>query len=563
MSKETMGTGGTHRQTRRDFLKIATGGAVVTAGIVALGMPEKSYAAGRPGEPEKWDYETDVVVVGYGGAGSIATICAAEDGADVITLESAPIEGGGTTRMSGAYFITCGDPSAAREYMTAQCAGTTSEEVIEAWAEAISGTRDWLTNHRIPWAPSNRGHVLSNPPGGERNEPFSGADFPNLPGADKMDTNEIAGRGGGLFKMTTMLIDNLENAQVLFGTRGKELIQDTSTKEILGIKAEQDDGEIYIKARRGIILATGGFSHNADIMARFMRPDSGFVSLENQYNVGDGLIMSMKAGASLCHMTMAAGSWPTFKTAASEIGWMNKIDASLKAKSWLWTNAVGERWVCETPMANPHRQWLIYGDIDWTQSADNSGYTNIPNWLIFDESVRAAGPLVPPTYTDGLTTIPAELGGVPEKWSEDNMKEIEEGEIIRADTIEELGKKIGERIVPEKLVAAVERFNSFCEAGNGDLDFGRTSENMASISTPPYYAIKLSPALYNTMGGPEKNGKGQVIDAGGNPIPHLFVAGTVAHTNGHLYTMFGANICENFAFGRIAGQAAAATEPWE
>lgn len=564
MSRETIH--GEPVQSRRSFLKLASGTAAAAVGLATFG--QKTAHAVESGAVTDWDYEADVVVVGYGGAGSIAAIAAGDDGADVLVLEAAPIEGGGTTRMSGAYFVSSEDSDAAAEYLKCQCQGASSDDVIEAWAVGITQNRDWLSSHGIPWAPSNRGHVLSNPPGGLRNEPFDGSDYPNLPHADAIDTNEIVGRGNMLYQFTNSIVEGMSNVEVLFDTRGIDLVQDGASREIHGVKALQGENEVYVKARRGVILATGGFSHNPDLVRRFLRPDSGYVSLETPYNLGDGLKMAMKAGAALTHMTFACGTWPTFKTSASEIAWMNKIDSSLKAKNWLWTNAVGDRWTCETPMANPHRQWLMYGDIDWTQSANNTGYVDIPNWLIFDETVRLAGPLVPDTYTDGLTTIPVEIGGAPEPWSEDNSKEIEEGIILKGDTLEDLVDAInasdedGARVEKDRLISAVERFNSFAKSGV-DEDFGRAKEEMAPISTPPYYAIKLSPALYGTSGGPEKNGKGQVLDPDGNPIPHLFACGTVSHTQSHLYTTFGANICENFTFGRIAGQAAAATEPWE
>ena len=152
--------------TRRDFLKMATSG-LVGGSIVAAASPAISGAEEAPGKT--WDYETDVVVVGYGGAGAIAAICAGEAGADVIVIEAAPIEGGGTTRMSGAYFLSTEDPEAAAEYLKASNHGAMSDELIEAWAIGISRTRDWLTNHGIPWAPSNTGHLLMNPPGGQKN----------------------------------------------------------------------------------------------------------------------------------------------------------------------------------------------------------------------------------------------------------------------------------------------------------------------------------------------------------------------------------------------------------
>lgn len=317
MKKTACGMSHAKPRSRRSFLKMAAGGAVATAGLAAMGKMEPAYA--DDAQTPAWDHETDVVVIGYGGAGAIAAICAGEDGADVIVIEAAPIEGGGTSRMSGAYFLSTDDPAGAAEYLKVSCHGCVSDELAEAWAEGISQTRNWLTNHNIPWAPSNSGHGLCNPPGGLRNDPFAGADYPNLPHADAIDGNQVAGRGLMLYQFTNSIIDRMDNVEIMFGTRGIDLVQDGTTRLVKGVKALQGDKEIFLKARRGVIIASGGFSHNPDLIRRFMRPDSGYVSCEAPYNIGDGLKMAMKAGAALSNMTFACGTWPSFVTSASTL----------------------------------------------------------------------------------------------------------------------------------------------------------------------------------------------------------------------------------------------------
>ena len=163
------------------------------------------------------------------------------------------------------------------------------------------------------------------------------------------------------------------------------------------------------------------------------------------------------------------------------------------------------------------------------------------------------------------------------KWSKDNSKEIESGVIVKADTIEELAKKLG-MPDPKVLVAQVERWNKDFKTEGIDTEYGRTvtadpkmkavfiGRDVKAWSAPiekaPFYAMKLVPVMYHTMGGPKKSVKAEVVDPFGKPIPRLYVAGELGSTWGLTYQGACAN-ADAIIFGKIAGENAAKLKAWK
>lgn len=152
------------------------------------------------------------------------------------------------------------------------------------------------------------------------------------------------------------------------------------------------------------------------------------------------------------------------------------------------------------------------------------------------------------------------MGGYP-AWSKDNISEIEKGWIKKGDTLETLAAAIGAKMDHALLKGSVETYNSCCAAGN-DQEFGRDAKTLQPVATPPYYAVPLYPGLVCTHGGARRNGKAQVLDPDKQPIPRLYSAGSSGSVYGRIYSVFGGNIGELCAFGRIAGRNAAAEKPW-
>ena len=550
--------------SRRALVKGAGIAAVAAVTTSAVTRPAR---AATPEEVTSWDYETDVVVVGFGGAGGVAMATAVENGAEVIVLERAPKEGGGTTRISTGCISTVEDPEGALEYLHHQVKGLTPDDVWEEYLQQGTTIKQWLDERDIPYGDLTG--VL-------------GADYHNWPGADafgsvSLTPSEGEAAGGPFYRWETQFAaDN--GVEILFDTRAQHLVQDTATKEVVGVIATKSDGsEVTVRAKRGVILCCGGFEFNDEMIGNYLVPSplahEGWI-----YNTGDGLRMGMEIGAEMWHMNMLDAYGVGFVAPGDNRARFGYNGASCKSGSFIWVNRQGKRFMCENPsnFGTPfgHRsvnQFALMNDIPGQLPDDyDSSYMNIPFYVIFDSKQMAAGPLYD-SPSAGLTFVDAELGGQ-EPWSSDNSEELERGWILKGDTIEELVAAINEnsadegyRMDPAALQATIDEYNKACESGE-DAQFGRPAdvsgaENLVPLGDAPYYAMRLMPVLNTTKGGPKKNSQAQVIGLDGNPIPRLYEAGTLGHTAAQVYCIFGANLAECLNFGRIAGRNAAQETP--
>jgi len=552
--------------TRREFVKGMTVGG---AGLAATGMlagcaqgPTPTPCPTPVGIPEKWDKEADVVVLGFGGAGAVTAVTVVEAGAKVIVLEKAPHTGGGASSISGG-FITVTDPDKVEDaatYLYTACFGLTPKEVCRAWAEEIAKTPDWLTQHGIEFM--------------KLTGPFGGADFKNFPGASALWSidivppgEQVMNKGGRVFMEWAAEYLKGKGVEFLFGTPAKELIQHPETKEIIGVWAESGGNRIAVKAKKAVVLCTGGFEANEEMIGNFIRP-APIKCVGWPFNTGDGIKMAQKVGADIWHTNILAAAGLTFVPPNSVLGYWGM---GFPGPSYIWVTRYGKRFTCENPSWTMHRAFMGFDIWNWKEDQTDPRYLAIPFYLIFDEKMRQAGPIYGPA-TVGPTTIPEGLGGL-EPWSQDNTKEIEKGWIKKANTIAELAAAIGEPTLdPAVLEETIKRYNEYCANGE-DPEFGRPKElagmgaaqpspNLVPLDTPPYYAMQMWPAVYSTCGGPRKNEKAQVLDPMGNPIPRLYEAGVIGHSAAHVYSTFGQNWAEIMAFGRIAGRNAAAEKPW-
>jgi succinate dehydrogenase/fumarate reductase flavoprotein subunit len=533
-----------HEFSRRDFVKTTTAGI----GVTVLSAHDAIGAnAQNSGLNQKWDSEVDVVIVGYGGAGAVAAITAHDAGAKVLVLEKAPIEGGGCTRMAGgqAAYTEPELAAGAAEYLYTGSFGTTPMDVCQAWAEEIAGNDDWLTKMDIKWM------KFGARPGFKNH-----ADFQNFPGASALRLLAISGGGPAFFKAVNGHMKN-RGIEILFDTPGTDLIQNSTTKEILGVKANNKGRDKYFKAKKAVVLCTGGFDFNEEMKNNYLRPfPIKFVGWK--YNTGDGIKMAQAVGADLWHMNVLCSAGQTVVSPASEIGWMY---TRAKGDGFVWVNRYGKRFASESPSWFDHRASMGYTIWDWSDTQKDAGYPCIPFYLIFDEKTRLAGSIGGGFGSQmGVMSIPVELGGISQKWSDDNSREVELGWIKKGNTIRDLAAAIGAQIDPSLLEESITRWNGFCAAGK-DLDFNR-SEKRTPIAMPPFYGVEMYPGGFNTCGGPRKNAKAQVLDTRKNLIPRLYAAGALGSSAGHIYSLAGHNWGELLAFGRIAGRNAAAEKSW-
>jgi len=497
----------------------------------------------------KWDKEYDVVVAGYGGAGISAAITAHDNGASVVILEKAPFPGGGQTRTSGLGAAFATDPEGAAAYLYA--ASTSGLEDADASSQVsvvpkedcltfmkeMAKNPDWLESVGVA-------HTIRK---------GSSARFASFPGADSF--GHVVIRGWGIKFLETMQTQlEKRGIEVLYETPAVDLVQDTETREIKGVYAENNGKKIAIKAKKGVVLCTGGFEFNEEMKANYLRPfPLKFAGWP--YNTGDGIKMAQRAGADLWHMNTMCGYlniWvPEYKVA-----WL------LVFGRGIWVNKYGRRYTDEGVSIKSHNWWLKHCDFD----LEEPGYTDIPTYLIFDETVRQQGPIAANSsssgeYLLGIQSFPAELGGCPEGWSRDNMREIEKGWIKKADTIEELGRLIGGKMDPAVLAETVKMYNGYCARGH-DPDFGRGVQALKPLVTPPFYASALYPGGINTCGGPRRNARGQVLDPFKEAIPRLYSAGEMGSICGNIYAIGGLNAGEMLASGRLAGRSVAALKDW-
>jgi hypothetical protein len=575
--------------SRRGFIKSTALGVGAT---VLSGLDAKESSAKSKQSAGSWYKEADVVVIGYGGAGVVAAITAHDAGAKVLVLEKAPFRGGGSTSIC---FGVCAAPTSvkdATDYLYAACGGndpggsTTPKEVIEAWAEEVCKNKEW-------WDKMGIAHKEMSMP-----------EFRNLPGSSSMSAVTATGMGQAFFTKLDQHVKD-RGIEILFDSPAEELIQDPDTKEILGVKAKVKGEEKRIKAKRGVVLCTGGMDFNEDMKREFLKCyPMKFYGWK--FNTGDGVKMCQKVGADLWHMDMLAGGYCAwFPEDPADTGYTITVSGN----NYIWVNRLGQRFCNETNwMRQLHKGWTIFSEF----SFDGPGYLRIPTYLIFDETVRKAGSLGGTVESTGREILPAELGGT-SPWSKDNMTEIEKGWIKKGETIEALAKAIGGYMTADTLKATITKWNSFCDAGV-DSDFGRISakggssggpggagpagggapggagaagggapggagaagggapagfgaagggsKNQGKIETPPYYAISLYPGMVCTHGGGRRNGKGQILDPDKKPIPRLYSAGTFGSVLGRIYSVFGGNVGECCAFGRISGRNVAAEKPW-
>ncbi len=522
------------RISRRGFVK----GAALGVGAVALaGIGPGKARAARP--PRNWQMDADVVVVGFGGAGACAAIEAHDAGARVVLLEKAPAAfPGGNSGCCAGFMLTPSNAADGIKYHKALGSGTVDDgELIRVFVEGVMAVPDWLKGLGAPV------EVLA------RNRPGT---FPKLPGS-KVDYIRVTGGGGYAFKVLLKEVER-RKIQIFYETPVKALIQDPELGTVLGVTAEVQGKLAAFKARRGVVLACGGYENNPAMQGNFNVPGIRFYPYGSPYNTGDGLLMTMAAGAAHWHFPSLELMSYTVKAAADELKTGVPLGSFTKGGSFLFANRYGRRFTDETRILGHYK-----GPVETTFFNHEAGeYGNIPFFMIFDETMRKQGPVVPKHALPGQTVGWAFQHKLFPEWSKDNAREIEKGWVKKADTLAGLAGILG--IDPKGLSDMVEAYNKFQAAGK-DADFKRPAKTLQPLVTPPFYGMELAHCVINTQGGPVHDAWARVIDTNGQPIPRLYAAGEFGSIFGHLY-QGGNNFPEAIAFGRIAGKQAAALKRW-
>jgi succinate dehydrogenase/fumarate reductase flavoprotein subunit len=466
--------------------------------------------------------ETDVVVVGLGAAGCAAAIEAHDAGAEVVVLEKMPESyAGGNTRVSGSLWFHNEDPERAARYLRSLCGPyDVPDAIVRTWARETARNTEWIEGL-----------------GASVGLMYRAPEFPELDGSDSY--------GGCLHVMPSWgmgrLFDTLSEAvaarsvEVRFESPATGLIRVSGDGSIDGVEVGGDSSR-SIRARKGVVLATGGFQNNPRMVRDYLGLP-GAAPVGSPANTGDGIRLAQSVGADLWHMSNCL---PFIAIRPRDLSSAVPVKFS-HSTGYIYVGLDGERFADESAKVRHGR--TLKGGVYRL-------FPDQPMHIIFDEKTRQAGRLAltleeAPFYWASLVEGYA--------WSQNNLTEIERGWITQADTLEDLAAALGSN--SEVFCKTVGEYNKSCVEGQ-DRHFGRDASTMVPIDTPPYFACTWGPALITTCGGPRRNEVGQVLDTCGQVIPRLYCAGDISST--YSYCMDGGMlIADALAFGRIAGRAVA------
>ena len=490
----------------------AVTGATVTTDAIREGVRNALVAAGldptvfevipealAPGERTPETLECDVVIVGAGGAGLTSAIQATQDGAQVIVLEMMPMVGGNSlkatggmnaagTRFQEALGIT---DSGVQEFIEDTMNGghqLNDIELVTAMAQQSSDAVNWLADlgAELPKVAATGGTVHK-----YLHEPEDGSAVGSFLVAKLNETCEKMG-------ITIML-----------NTKATELIMDGGTA--VGVLAHDMYHDYTVNAK-AVILATGGFGANFDMMTSYVPSLAGAVTTNHAGADGSGINMAVAVGADTVDMEQIQ----LHPTVYQETGLL--VSESVRSMGGILVNAEGKRFT---------------NDMSTRDAVSNAELqqTGSYAYIIFDQRI-----------VDDLSST---------------QKYISSGLTVQADTYEDLAKAMGlEGSAVQNFVTTMETWNAAVANGE-DAEFGRNNGMDEDLATAPYYAIKIAPGIHHTMGGLKINTDCEVLTTSGSAIPGLFAAGEV--TGGvHGGNRIGGNaVCDFVVFGRVAGSGAA------
>lgn len=523
----------------------------------------------EPGSADGWTRTVDVLVVGFGAAGGVAAIEAADAGAVVEVIEKMPFPGGLSAVSAGGIRCTT-DAAAAFAYLRATCGGKTPDDVLETLADGMSSVQAYLDRlaaacgATVKLLPAVGNYPL---PGYETLDFCQVDEVPSLAGATAWHAVEGPRDGA---KLIAVLEANMaaRDVPVRLATPARRLIRD-ATGRVVGVVAEEGGKPVRIGVRRGVVLACGGFENNAAMQAQYF--ETGPV-IPGSFlgNTGDGITMAQEAGAALWHMWHYHGPYgirhpnpeyllgfymkalpmwtPGREDEVSSLGVTDAKGKPSRSKSvvrvpWILLDQEGRRFMDEYP---PYMSDTSVRHFD-TFDPKTQQYPRLPAFALLDENGRkqfAIGRSVANDLTHRYV------------WSADNSAEIELGMLKQANTLAELASKTG--LPQAELEASVSLWNRDCDEG-ADKAFGRRPDTMMPIETPPFVAAEVWPMVINTHGGPVHDRNQRVLNPFGEPISGLYAAGELGSVFGHIY-LAGGNLAECIVGGRIAGQQAARAE---
>lgn len=531
----------------------------------------------------------DVLVVGSGATGLTAAILAHDGGAKVAVIEktdriggTSAVSGGGLWIPMNSHMKDIGFDDSREEalaYCRALSMGRSDEELVETFVDRASEMIDYLEAHtplrfNAVSAPDYHPEVPGGKLGGRTLDPKpfdsntlgkwrellrspSALAFP-------ITLKEVYEEFKAFFQPwkipQDLLVERMMNGTVCLGQalvapllkaaadRGIPLLTSTRVKSlrkekqrVTGLVAQREGRTVEIDAK-AVILATGGFEWNESLKASFV---PGLVTHPNSppCATGDGLLMAMEVGALLGNMS-EVWQYPSVAVPGETYDGQQLsrgIKAERSGPHVIWVNSRGERFVNEAANYNS------IGKAFATMEANAPRFRNMPAWAVLDSQYRER-------FVLG-TTMPDDPDP---QW------------IVKADTIEELAKKI--EVNPARLLETIARWNAFCIEGH-DRDFDRGESqfdkyqgdplsphpNLGTIEKGPFFAFQVRAGALGTKGGPRTSVRAEVLDVHRQPIEGLYAVGNVAAAiAGPNYYGAGSTLGPGMTMAYIAGKEAAA-----
>ena len=501
------------------------------------------------------DETWDVVVVGFGLAGGRAAIEAHDRGARVLLIEKTA-DPGGISICAGGGARTVLEREGGFAYLKATTGGSVPDDLLQSM---VDGMMDLERDFRA-LAKVNGAEISARPLRGDY--PFPGWDklgvveVTAIPGFDpKIDYPHVRARllGPLLFKLVH---DNVRHRgiEIRLGVAAERLTRNAAG-EVSGLVVRDGGRERTIATRKGVILACGGFEAAPEMQRRFwqIRPVLPAATLGN---TGDGIRMAQAVGADLWHMWHFHGSYgfrhtdPAYPFAMRVKrlpNWTPTIKQPDVKMAWVLLDRTGRRFMNEY---HPYFQDTGHRPLDVFDPVTQS-FPNIPAFLLVDEEGRKLYPLGQAVSNDRSVK--------PYTWSADNMTEVANGILRKANSLAELAGLLG--MSADVLAASLDDWNRLVQEGC-TCPFGRPSSTMLPITKPPFYVGEVWPVVNNTQGGPVHDARQRVLTAHGEVVPRLYVAGELGSIWGYLYLGAG-NLAECFITGRTAAADAASLEPLE
>jgi hypothetical protein len=450
-------------------------------------------------EESTTDAVTDIIVMGTGAAGLAAAITAHDAGARVVILEKMSAErAGGNSRVSGQVWFCPKDADTARTHLHAMARDyIVPDDVVTALATESARHTEWIlarvdeVRGRVPRDDGDPydgdpaevtrvsiGAMAGGPPGDE---------YPEIAGNECGTEYNFLGGSMGFSRLwlTLMTCVAERGIPIRYESEGQALVRDADG-HVTGVEVRGPDGEISdVVARRGVILASGGFAANPVMTRNYLRLPA-VTPWGSPANTGDGIRMAQKVGADLAHpynyMAMPGIAMPPYPAGENALPQDHRF---------INVGADGRRFVNET-LPTLHGKTRLGGDYDF--------FPGNAHWTIFDEDGRLAGPLVIPRQFFAVSWN-KQIEGY--DWSLDNQVEIAKGWITQADSLHALAEKLS--IDHDGLEAEVTQWNEWVAAGTADPKFGRTVATMRPITRPPFYGYPWAQLLITTLGGIRKD----------------------------------------------------------